>query len=123
MNIADFTTDANTLEQQIADVRAYAAANSKVRGWDFIAPLTDEQLGEVIGKRKNTRGAINAAFAYIKPLHEARPDQAIDTGTVAATIANEQTVEVAADTDKAAERRARRTAQQKARREAARAAK
>lgn len=126
MNIADFTTDANTLEQQIIDVKAYAAANAKKLGWDLIASLSDTTLGEIIGKRKNTRGAINAAFAYIKPIHAARPAQASDAEVAAATIANEQTTEVTAPVageDKAAERRAKRTAQQKARREAARAAK
>lgn len=101
MNISDFSTDANELAQQIIDVKAYATANYNKLGWDFIVDtLTIEQLGEVIGKRKNTRGAINAAFVYIKPLQAARGPLApahpatIDTVTAAATTKNDVTTDI-----------------------------
>lgn len=126
MNIADFGTDANTLAQQVIDVKAYATANYNKNGWDIvIETMDDAQLAEVIGKRKNTRAAIYAAFHWIKPLHEHRSEQManakIENGAANGPVPVAEPTDE--EMDPAAAKRAKRTAQQKARREAARAAK
>lgn len=133
MRISDFSLDANTIEQQVADVKAYATANYNKHGWDVvIETMTDADLAGVIGKRKNTRAAINAVYAHIQPFHERRTEAMAnakieqEAANGPAPIAEPVTAidpKGVGDQSPEAVRRARRTAQQKARREAARAAK
>lgn len=129
MNISDFTTDETTLEQQLLDVKAYAQANAKRFGWDLVANMTDAKLQEVIGKRKNSRGAINAVYAHVKPLDDARKaaggEPAQDQPATTPEPVIEPVIEPSAeaDTDKAATRKEKRRLAQKARRAAKRASK
>lgn len=138
MNISDFSTDANTLEQQVADVKAYALANyNNGKGWDLvIETMSDEDIAKAIGKRKNTRAAINAVYAHNAGHNEQRrahkneadagnpPEpKAEPIAPVVESVAEPIDSKGVGELSPEAVRRARRTAAQKARREAARAAK
>lgn len=127
MYISDFSTDTNTIDQQVADVKAYALANyNNKRGWDIvIETMTDAELAAAIGKRKNTRAAINAVYAHVQPFHERRSEMMADVKIEPDAIKApapapqpEQVVEPAAD--KGAARKAKRADQQRARRQVAR---
>lgn len=107
MKITDFPVDPNELVDQVADVRSYAKANETKYNWGKVADLSDDAIGEAIGKRKNSRGAIYAVFDALK-------------GEVA-TPAPAEPEAPAEEVDPAAEKRARKAAQAKARRAAKKA--
>lgn len=75
IRISDFTIEATPIAQQLLDVKAYATENYDKHGWDFVIECySDEELAEAIGKRKNSRGAINAMYAIVKAQDDARKE-------------------------------------------------
>lgn len=71
ITLSNYTTEATTIEQQLMDVKEYAAANAKRYGLDLVATMTDQELVEAIGSSKNSQAAIVAVTRAIKALQNA----------------------------------------------------